>query len=180
MSASRFTKDPYVSGLSSRCVNIAEKPKLVQLLRYASFGTAFGIIWLLAGPVFYTADAAATEISTGAYTPAYPVKASANNRYLVDQRSVPFMIVGDSPQHLIGKMSKSDAAFYMANRQRYGINSLWVHLLCCNPDGTTFDGISAFTTLGDISTPNPVYFRRVDDMLTIAAMYGITILLNAV
>ena len=95
------------------------------------------------------------------------------------------MIVGDSPHSLIGRMSKSDAEFYMANRQWYGINTLWVELLCndktaCNADGTTFDGIRPFTTPGDISTPNPVYFQRVDDMLTIAAAHGITILLDAV
>jgi Protein of unknown function (DUF4038)/Putative collagen-binding domain of a collagenase len=82
-------------------------------------------------------------------------------------------------------MSKSDAAFYMANRQRYGINTLWVELLCndktgCNADGTTFDGMRPFTTYGDVSTPNPAYFQRVDDMLNIAAAHGITILLNAV
>src|SRR5262245_49056012 len=36
--------------------------------------------------------------------PAYPLKASANNRYLVDQNDVPFLMVGDSPQALIGKL----------------------------------------------------------------------------
>ena len=95
------------------------------------------------------------------------------------------MIVGDSPHSLIGRMSESDAEFYMANRQRYGINTLWVELLCndktaCNANGTTFDRIPPFTIRGDISTPNPVYFQRVDDMLTIAAAHGITILLDAV
>ena len=30
-------------------------------------------------------------------SPAYPLKASANNRYLVDQNDVPFLMVGDSP-----------------------------------------------------------------------------------
>jgi hypothetical protein len=95
------------------------------------------------------------------------------------------MIVGDSPHSLIGRMSKSDAEFYMANRQRYGINALWVELLCndktaCNPNGTTFDGIAPFTTPSDISTPNPAYFQRVDDMLQIAAAHGITFLLDAV
>jgi hypothetical protein len=95
------------------------------------------------------------------------------------------MIVGDSPHSLIGRMSKSDAEFYMANRQRHGINTLWVELLCnnktaCNADGTTFDRIPPFTAPGDISTPNPVYFQRVDDMLRIAAAHGITLLLDAV
>jgi hypothetical protein len=141
----------------------------------------FGIIWLLGGGT----NANAAEIFTNRNLAVYPVKASSNNRYLVDQNNSPFMIVGDSPHSLIGRMSKSDAEFYMANRQRYGINTLWVELLCndataCNVDGTTFDGIPPFTTPGDISTPNSVYFQRVDDMLTIAAAHGITILLDAV
>jgi hypothetical protein len=145
----------------------------------------YGIIWALGGGALSAAGGATAEISTGRYFPVYPVKASSNNRYLVDQTNSPFMIVGDSPHSLIGRMSKSDAEFYMANRQRYGINTLWVELLCndktaCNADGTTFGGIPPFTIPGDISTPNPEYFQRVDLMLTIAAAHGITILLDAV
>src|SRR4029077_13376801 len=37
--------------------------------------------------------------------PAYPLRASANSRYLVDQNNVPFLLVGDSPQALIGNLS---------------------------------------------------------------------------
>jgi hypothetical protein len=108
---------------------------------------------------------------------------SANNRHLVDQNNVPFMMVGDSPQSLLGRLSKSDAAYYMASRQRYGINTLWVNLLCndataCNADGTTFDGTPPLTTPRDISTPNPAYFERADDMLKIAAARGMTIMLD--
>jgi hypothetical protein len=143
---------------------------------------AVGIIWTLG---VLAGDAAAAETSMSLYIPVYPLKTSANNRYLVDQNNVPIMIVGDSPQSLIGRMSKSDAESYIANRQRHGINTLWVNLLCnnktaCNTDGTTFDGIPPFTTPGDISTPNPAYFQRVDDMLTIAGAHGIMILLDAV
>ena len=60
----------------------------------------FGIIWVLGGG----ANASAADISTDHYLPAYPVKASSNNRYLVDQNNSPFMIVGDSPHSLIGRM----------------------------------------------------------------------------
>jgi hypothetical protein len=52
---------------------------------------------------------------------AYPLKASANNRYLVDQNDVPFLMVGDSPQVLIGNLSPLEAAFFIENRRRYGI-----------------------------------------------------------
>jgi hypothetical protein len=157
---------------------------LSQFFRYASSAVALGIIWVLGGPCS-AGDRIATEASTSPNVPAYPLRTSANNRYLVDQNNVPFMIVGDSPQSLIGRMSKSDATFYMANRQRYGINTLWVHLLCnnktaCNADGTTFDGIPPFTTPGDISTLNPAYFDRADDMIKIAATHRMTIMLDVV
>jgi hypothetical protein len=164
-------------------LNLVEIVKPDQLFRYASSGMALGIIWALAGEAILAAGTAAAEVPTRPYLPAYPLKASANDRYLVDQNNVPFMIVGDSPQSLIGRMAKSDATFYMANRQRYGINTLWVNLLCnnktaCNADGTTFDSIPPFTTPGDISTPNPAYFERADDMLKIAAAHGMTIMLD--
>jgi len=155
--------------------------RLMASLRVVTFGSFCALV----GAASSAAGEATADISAGRRFPVYPVKASSNNRYLVDQNNSPFMIVGDSPHSLIGRMSKSDAEFYMANRQWYGINTLWVELLCndktaCNADGTTFDSIPPFTTPGDISTPNPVYFQRVDDMLTIAAAHGITILLDAV
>ena len=83
-------------------------------------------------------------------SPAYPLKASSNNRYLVDQNNVPFLVVGDAPQTLIANLSETDAAKYMANRAQYGINALWINLLCnysdgCKKDASTFDSISPFT-----------------------------------
>src|SRR6266436_2991547 len=48
--------------------------------------------------------------------PVYPLRASANNRYLVDQNNTPFLMVGDSPQQ-----SRQEAAAFMGNRRDYGI-----------------------------------------------------------
>jgi Protein of unknown function (DUF4038) len=117
--------------------------------------------------------------------PVYPLKASANNRYLVDQLDVPFLMIGDSPQALIGKLSETEAATFIANRKSYGINTLWVNLLCndstgCKSDGTTFDGIAPFTVPGDLSTPNPPYFRRADAMIRLAATHGMTVILDPI
>ena len=155
-----------------------------QSFRYRCSGIVLAIIGALPGDHCSAGDRAAAEAVTNYKVPVYLVQKSANNRYLIDQNNIPFMIVGDSPHSLIGRMSKSDAQFYMANRQRYGINTLWVEHLCnnktaCNEDGTTFDGIAPFTTPGDISTPNPAYFQRVDDMLQLAAAHGIMLLLDA-
>lgn len=115
----------------------------------------------------------------------YPLKMSNNRRYLVDRHNVPFMIVGDSPQALIGKLSVKDAAGYIANRKAAGFNTLWVNLLCttytgCRADGSTFDGIKPFTSPGDLATPNIAYFRRADTMIQLAAKAGIVVLLDPI
>jgi hypothetical protein len=154
-------------------------------VRALAIALALTALWVGDGAASLDWRGIAAEAAENSNFPAYPVKVSANNRYLVDQNNRPFMIVGDSPHSLIGRMSKPDAEFYMANRARYGINTLWVELLCndktaCNADGTTFDGIPPFNVAGDISTPNSAYFRRVDDLLNIAAEHGITILLDAI
>jgi hypothetical protein len=128
----------------------------------------------------------ATRLDRPSDGPVYPLKASANNRYLVDQNNTPFLMVGDSPQHLIANLSQSEAATFMANRRGYGINTLWINLLCiftdelCNKEAKTFDGIIPFSIPGDLATPNPAYFQRVDDMLAIAARHGMVVLLDPI
>jgi hypothetical protein len=115
----------------------------------------------------------------------YPLKVSTNRRYLVDQRGAPFMIVGDSPQSMIGNLTLEEAASYIANRKAAGFNALLVDVLCakytsCREDGTTVDGIKPFTTPGDLSTPNPAYFARVDAMLRLAARAGMVVFLDPI
>ncbi len=115
--------------------------------------------------------------------PAYPVKVGPTGRYLVDQNGVPFLIVGDSPQAMIGRLSEAEAEQFFANRQSHGFNTVWINLLCasyigCNPDGSTFDGIAPFNVPGDLTTPNEAYFARVDAMLRLAARYGFLVILD--
>jgi hypothetical protein len=129
--------------------------------------------------------AATTPAFAGVALPAFPLKPSANNRYLVDQNNVPFLMIGDAPQAMVGNLSVHDAKIFIKNRARWGVNALWVNLLCdsytaCNADGTTFDGIPPFTTPGDLSTPNPVYFDRAEQMLNAAAAHGQVVLLDPI
>src|SRR5690242_15808380 len=137
-----------------------------------------------------------SDLVAQAASPAYPLKPSVNNRYLVDQNGTPFLMVGDSPQALIGNLSKAQAAQFMTNRRQYGINTLWINLLCasytaCHEDGTTYDNVAPFTGLidpmqprgpsnYDLATPNDAYFRRVEDMLGIAANHGMVVLLDPI
>ena len=116
---------------------------------------------------------------------AFPLKVSSNRRYLVDHRNRPFLIVGDSPQAMIGNLSVEDAAAFIANRKATGFNALLIDLLCasytgCRNDGTTFDGIRPFTTPGDLSTPNPAYFARADAIVRLAAQAGMVVFLDPI
>jgi hypothetical protein len=116
-------------------------------------------------------------------TPAYPVKVGPTGRYLVDQNGVPFLIVGDSPQSMVGNLSVDDAQVFFADRQARGFNTVWINLLCavytgCNADGSTFDGIPPFNVPGDLTTPNEEYFARVDAILGLAARYGLLVILD--
>jgi chitodextrinase len=134
------------------------------------------------------ASATSTAIRVHAPSPwpprtTYPLRLSANRRYLVDQEGVPFLMMGDSPQALIANVSEADADMYFADRQASGFDAAWVNLLCGpytggRPDDSTYDGILPFTTPGDLSTPNPAYFARVDAMLRIAAQHGIVVVLD--
>jgi len=114
---------------------------------------------------------------------AYPLAVSANRRYLVDQRGVPYLMMGDSPQGLIANLSEAEANGFFADREANGFNAVWINLLCGTytggrPDGSTYDGIVPFTTPGDVSTPNEPYFARVDHMLELAAAHGILVVLD--
>jgi chitodextrinase len=113
----------------------------------------------------------------------YPLKVSANGRYLVDQHDVPFLIAGDSPQALMVNLSEAEADAFFADRQAAGFNLVWVNLLCATytggrADGSTYDGIVPFTTPDDVSTPNEAYFTRIDHMLALAAQHGLVVLLD--
>lgn len=133
---------------------------------------------------------AATRVSppkvvTSARHYAFPLHVSKNHRYLVDRHSMPFMVVGDSPQALIGNLSLKDAATFIADRKAAGFDALWVNLLCatytgCRSDGSTYDGIAPFTREGNLSTPNPAYFDRAAAMVQLAQQAGMAVFLDPI
>ena len=128
--------------------------------------------------------------------PVFPLKVSPNRRYLVDQKDVPFLIVGDTPQGLMGRLSEHDAEVYFANREAHGFNTAgWIDVTCAGPDypdnvnATTPDGIRPF--LGfvsggadyqhyDFSKPNEAYFSRLDRMVQIATDHHQAVFLDPI
>jgi hypothetical protein len=127
----------------------------------------------------------------------YPLKASANGRYVVNQAGNPFLIIGDAPHSLVANLDTADAAYYLNNRGVNGFNTLWVESLVnpyCNGrangsliDGTTvpFTGTVASgvnsegTPYYDFTTPNPAYWEHVDLIVSMAATNGLEVLLDS-
>ena len=115
--------------------------------------------------------------------PAYPLKKSANGRYLVDSKGAPFLLAGDAPQALMVKLTEADAGLYFSNRVAHGFNAVWINLLCRpgtggRKDGATYDGILPFTTTDDLSAPNEAYFARCDRMMGLAQVHGLLVILD--
>ncbi len=141
-------------------------------------------------------DAAKPEMGKGLHAAAYPLKVSANHRYLVDQRGRPFLIVGDTPQGLMGRLNEKDAEIYFADRESHGFNTLgWIDVECAgndyptNTDATTPDGIRPFTgyVAGgtdykhyDLSKPNEDYFVRLDHIVQLAANHHLAVFLDPI
>jgi hypothetical protein len=121
--------------------------------------------------------------------PTYPLKKSANGRYLVDQNNTPFLIIGDTAWSLIVNISEADAAVYFAKRQVAGFNVVMMDLICGTytagrSDSSTYDKITPFTSTiagkstYDLNTPRETYFTHVDRILKLAAAYGFTVFLD--
>jgi hypothetical protein len=115
----------------------------------------------------------------------WPLRVSRNRRYLIDGRQRPFLIVGDSPQALIGNLSQAQADSFFADRERAGFDAMWINLLCdqytgCRSDGTTYDGIAPFTQPGNLATPNPSYFARAAAMIGLAAKHHLAVFLDPI
>ena len=128
--------------------------------------------------------------TVGLGSPAYPLKVSADHRYLVDQNNQPTFLIGDAPHCLLTMMWETNAAAWLNNRGTNGYNALWVEILAGNyvggrSDASMLDGTKPFTnyisgSVYDLTTPNPVYFNHVDRVVNWAGTNGITILLDAV
>ncbi len=67
---------------------------------------------------------AAARVTRGDDSPAYPLKASADGQYLVDQKEKPFLIAGESPQAMMVNVSEPDAELFFANRASHGFNTI--------------------------------------------------------
>ena len=111
----------------------------------------------------------------------FPLQVVPGSRQLFDAQGNQFLMVGDSPWDLIATLSDSDIDTYLNDRQSRGINTILVELMehLYSPNAPNdFYGNAPFTTPGDFSTPNPVYFNRAVGVIQKALNHGMLVVLT--
>ena len=117
--------------------------------------------------------------------PTYPLRISANARYLEDQSGTPFLWVGDLVWTGAASLTPAEMDLYLDNRNAKGFSVVIVSLIETKfPKNAPNDaaGHPPFTaTLSpgvfDVTTPNPAYFETVEVFFQKAAARGMTVLL---
>ena len=131
-----------------------------------------------------SSSSSATSTAPGAT--AFPLKISADQRHLVDQNDVSFLIVGDAAWSLIAQLDKADVDAYLADRQSRGFNTIIVNLIehhyAANAPADFYGDLPFTSQLNDgvhwdMTTPNPAYFEHADWVINQAAEYGMLVIL---
>lgn len=131
-----------------------------------------------------------TDYTTPDCPSEFPLKVSTNSRFLETNNSTPFLMVGDSPQSVIGNLTEAQADAYFANRVSEGFNTVWINLLCadytaCNANGKSLDGSgTAPFTSGtspsnyNIADPSSTYFAAAHQIVADAEADGLEVVLD--
>ena len=115
---------------------------------------------------------------------AFPVRPSANGRFLEDQRGVPFLVKGEAAWLALANLTEDEQETYLADRAAKGFNL--VEVMLTNHDYThppnpvppaNRRGEQPFLRPGDLSRPNEAYFDRAVAFVDRAAARGIAVLL---
>jgi hypothetical protein len=127
-----------------------------------------------------------------AWSVSFPVRKSANGRYLVDAKGQPFRIQGEAAWSLIANLTYAEAEAYLDNRREKGFNTVLVELMehkyaqagngakftgvptnragvlpfLKNEKGGVYDGTWG---TADFSSPNEAYFAFGDSIIDLAA-----------
>ena len=100
------------------------------------------------------------------------IRVSENGRFLVTEEGAPFFWVGDTAWELFHRLTREEAQFYFATRQRQRFTVIQAVALA------EFDGLNTPNVYGehplhdnDPTRPNEAYFAYVDELIALAAAH---------
>jgi len=114
----------------------------------------------------------------------FPLRASANGRYLVDTSGTPTLLRCDEAWDAITQLSIAEVRQYLDDRKARGFNAVLVELIesyfSQSPPANANGDIPFTGTIGgttpDFTTPNPAYWSFVDSFVTEARLRGISVM----
>jgi hypothetical protein len=110
----------------------------------------------------------------------FPLKISANGRYLTDSNDKPFLYVAETPWCLISNLTKEEVDEFLDIRIKQGFNTIQIHLLPFVPiNRPNKYGEWPFTDF-DISKPNERYFNYAKWVISKAEEKGLLVALNPI
>ena len=99
-------------------------------------------------------------------TPSFPLKKSANGRYLTIKMARRSSWWATQLGIAVSQATNADIDTYLANRAAKGFNTVLVANIdrpfLADNAPNNIDGVAPFTVPGNFSTANPAYFNRVD------------------
>jgi Protein of unknown function (DUF4038)/Putative collagen-binding domain of a collagenase len=114
-------------------------------------------------------------------TPAFPLKASADGRYLVDQENQPFFYNADSPWLLPKRLSLKEAEEFFEERIAQGFNAVQVHTISKEvTPAADRGGNNPFEPLNDILKPNEDYWKNLESVVAAAEKRHLVVALSAI
>ena len=135
----------------------------------------------LVGCIGTEADEEITAEAAALRGPAFPIRLSANRRYLVDRLGVPFLMKEISAWGLIQSMPESEAGEFMDAVKAKGFNTLLVSVISNDRRFAglppTWSSIFPFLRHWDFSSFNQAYFEHVDRVLRMAQSKGLLVAL---
>jgi len=136
----------------------------------------------------------ATLLDSASSAPVFPVKYSANSRYLVDQNDAPFPILGRTAWFVVS-LSVADYQTFIDDTASRGYSAIELHIVNHDPRGnnppfngngdppflkcldeTDWNG-SLSGSAPDFTTPNEAYWSFVDGFLSYCESKGILVFL---
>lgn len=106
------------------------------------------------------------------------LRVSENRRFLVTEQGAPFFWLGDTAWELFHRLTREEAQFYLATRQRQRFTVIQAVALA------EFDGLNTPNVYGerplhdnDPTRPNAAYFTYVDELVAMAAAHELYIAL---
>ena len=113
---------------------------------------------------------------------AFPLRVSANHRFLEDSAGQPFLYVADTPWHLLTRLTEDDTERYLHARAAQGFTAIQIELVPEGADGsvTNRSGEPVFFQPFDLASLNWKYLDRVDRVLRRAEQHGLLVAMNPV